>query len=198
MVAAVVLDELQVTELVKSCVLLSENVAVALNCVVTPAPSEALAGVTAIAVSAAPVTDTWTLAVSEPEEAWIVASPKPAVVAKPVGLIATTVGLEDVQIAVVKGSVPPLASCPVAEKRTVSPFRIVPGEGETEIDTNWEMLVVEPGARAQPARNSELAPHSIGTILADENFIGPLPLTIFAGAPVLPRGPDLAGNSGST
>jgi hypothetical protein len=136
MVAAVAFDELQVTEPVKSCVLLSENVAVALNCVVTPGLSEELAGVTAIAASVAPVTDTSTFAVSEPEEAWIAASPKPAPVAKPVGLIATTAELEDVQVAVVNDSVPPLASFPVAEKRTVSPFGIVPKEGETEIDTN--------------------------------------------------------------
>jgi hypothetical protein len=136
MVAAVVFDELQVTELVTSCILLSENVAVALNCVVTPGLSEESAGVTAIAASVAPVTDTSTFAVSEPEEAWIAASPKPAPVAKPVGLIATTAELEDVQVAVVNDSVPPLASFPVAEKRTVSPFGIVPKEGETEIDTN--------------------------------------------------------------
>ena len=186
MVAAVVLDELQVTELVKSCVLLSENVAVALNGVVTPAISEALAGVTAIAASAAPVTDTWTSAVSEPDEAWIVASPKPVPVANPVGLIVTTAGLEDVQVAVVKRSVPPLARFPMAEKRTVSPFGIVPSEGETEIDTSCEVFVVEPGARAQPARNSGLAPNKISAILTNEIFIVSLPVTIFACTPSCP------------
>jgi hypothetical protein len=69
MVAAVVLEELQVTELVKSCVLLSENAPVAVNCVVTPGLRDAFAGVTTIEVSVAPVTDTSTLVLREPEEA---------------------------------------------------------------------------------------------------------------------------------
>jgi len=48
MVAAVVLDELQVTELVKSCVLLFRKVPVAVNCTVVPVATEPFAGVTAI------------------------------------------------------------------------------------------------------------------------------------------------------
>jgi hypothetical protein len=142
MVAAVVLEEVQVAELVKSCVLLSENVPVALNCIVAPALSEAFAGVTTIEVSAAPVTDTVTLAVREPEEAWIVALPTPAPVAKPVGLIETIAGLEDVQVAAVNGCVLPFASFPVTEKATVPPFGILPGEGETEIDTNPDEVFI--------------------------------------------------------
>lgn len=49
--AAVGFDEAQVTEPVKSCVLLSEKVPVALNCRVSPAATEPLAGVTAIETS---------------------------------------------------------------------------------------------------------------------------------------------------
>jgi hypothetical protein len=56
MVAAVVLEELHVTELVRSCVLLFENVPVAVNCKVDPAATEPFAGVTAIDTSVAAVT----------------------------------------------------------------------------------------------------------------------------------------------
>ena len=56
MVATVVFDEIHVTELVKFCVLASENVPVAVNCCVAPAAIDGLAGVTAIEVSVAAVT----------------------------------------------------------------------------------------------------------------------------------------------
>lgn len=171
MVAAVVFEELQVTEAVRSSVLLSENVPVALNCIVAPALSEAFAGATAIEVRAAPVTDTATLAVREPEEAWIVALPTPAPVAKPVGLIETIAGLDDVQVAAVSGSVLPFASFPVAEKATEPPFGILPTEGETEIDTNPEVVEVEPGDRAQPPSNSRPVPSKIRPSLPNEILI---------------------------
>lgn len=174
------LEEVQVTELVRSWVLLSENVPVALSCIVAPALSEAFVGVTVIAVSAAPVTDNVTLPVREPEEAWIVALPTPAAVAKPVGLIETIAGLEDVQVAAVNISVLPFASFPVAEKSTVFPFGIVPGEGETEIDTSPEMVEGEPGDMAQPARSSGVMPNRISPFLTNEAFIILSPVTIFA------------------
>jgi hypothetical protein len=56
-VAAVVLDEDQVTEPVKSTVLFSEYVPAALNWSVDPAATDAPVGVTAIEVSAAAVTE---------------------------------------------------------------------------------------------------------------------------------------------
>jgi hypothetical protein len=52
-VATLVFDELQVTELVKSRVVLSEYVPVAINCCVAPIAILGLAGVTAIEVSVA-------------------------------------------------------------------------------------------------------------------------------------------------
>jgi len=56
MVATVVFDEVHVTELVRFCVLASENVPVAVNCCVAPAAIDGFAGVTAIEVSVAAVT----------------------------------------------------------------------------------------------------------------------------------------------
>src|SRR6266481_9863395 len=55
-VATVVVNELQVTELVRFCVELSLNVPVAVNCCVVPLGIEALAGVTAMDTSVAAVT----------------------------------------------------------------------------------------------------------------------------------------------
>ena len=55
-VATVVVNELQVTELVRFWVLVSLNVPVAVNCCVVPLGIEGLAGVTAMDTSVAAVT----------------------------------------------------------------------------------------------------------------------------------------------
>ncbi len=55
-VATVVVNELQVTESVRFCVLVSLNVPVAVNCCVVPLGIEGLVGVTAIDTSVAAVT----------------------------------------------------------------------------------------------------------------------------------------------
>lgn len=94
------------------------------------------------------------------------------------GLIETIAGLEDAQVAAVNGSVLPSASFPVAEKTTVPPFGILPEEGETEIDTNPEVVEVEPGARAQPAKSSGPALNKISPILANERFMITVPIAI--------------------
>jgi hypothetical protein len=64
MVATLAFVELQVTELVRFCVLLSLYVPVAVNCCASPAAIEGLAGVTAIDTS---VADTAAVTVSESE-----------------------------------------------------------------------------------------------------------------------------------
>ena len=56
MVAMAVLLELQVTEFVRFCVLLSENVPVAVNCTVSPGAMVGFAGVTAIETNEAALT----------------------------------------------------------------------------------------------------------------------------------------------
>jgi hypothetical protein len=58
MAATAAADELQVTDSVRSCVVLSENVPVALNCCVVPGAMLGLAGVTAMETSVAGVTVT--------------------------------------------------------------------------------------------------------------------------------------------
>jgi hypothetical protein len=68
-VAADVFDEVQVTELVRSVVLLSEYVPVAWNCTVVPAGAEEFAGVTAMDTSVAAVTVSVVQPVTLPEVA---------------------------------------------------------------------------------------------------------------------------------
>jgi hypothetical protein len=68
-VATVVLNELQVTELVRFWVLLSLNVPVAVNCCVVPLGIEELAGVTAMDTSVAGVTVSVVEPVTLPEVA---------------------------------------------------------------------------------------------------------------------------------
>ena len=57
MVATPVLDELQVTDAVKSCVVLSVNVPVAVNCCAVPLAMAGLVGVTSMDTSVAGVTE---------------------------------------------------------------------------------------------------------------------------------------------
>ena len=69
MVATLVLEEDQMTELVTSCVLLSVYVPVAVNFWVTPWVIVGVAGVTAIELNAAVLTTRVVLPVIEPEAA---------------------------------------------------------------------------------------------------------------------------------
>ena len=87
MVATPVLDELHVTEAVKSCVVLSENVPVAVNCCVVPLATEGLVGVTAMDTSVAGVTVIVVDPDVLPDEAVIVALPADLPVTCPALLI---------------------------------------------------------------------------------------------------------------
>jgi len=82
-VAAAVLDDAQVTWVVRSCVELSENTPVAVNCRVKPRATLGLAGVTPIDTSTAGVTDNVVLPVTPPLLAEIAVVPTAAVVARP-------------------------------------------------------------------------------------------------------------------
>ena len=68
-VATVVVNELQVTELVRFWVLVSLNVPVAVNCCVVPLGIEGLAGLTAMDTSVAAVTVSVVEPVTLPEVA---------------------------------------------------------------------------------------------------------------------------------
>lgn len=97
MVATVATEELQCTEAVRSCVLPSLKVPVAVNCCVVPSAMEAVAGVTASETKAAAtvrVVDPLT----SPEAAVMVVVPVPLLVARPVVLMVATVGCEELQV----------------------------------------------------------------------------------------------------
>jgi hypothetical protein len=76
-------DELQSTDAVRSCVLESLNVPVAVNCFVVPTAMLPLAGVTTIETSVAAVTVSDAVPLTDPEVAVIVAVPVPTPAASP-------------------------------------------------------------------------------------------------------------------
>ncbi len=93
-VAAAVLLEVQEAEAVRSCVLLSEKVPVAVNCCVTPTGMEGLAGVMAMDTRVAEVTVMVVLLFLPPKLAVMVEEPRLAAVARPVLLIVAALVLE--------------------------------------------------------------------------------------------------------
>jgi hypothetical protein len=112
---------------VRSCVELSLNVPVAVNCCVFPTRTEGVAGVTAIDVSAAAVTvNTAVFEVTPPCAAVMFVVPTPTPVASPVvAPIVPTVPVADAHAAVVvRSCVVPSEKCPVAVNCCVSPFAI--------------------------------------------------------------------------
>jgi len=97
------LDELQVTWVVKSCVVLSLKVPVAVNCWVSPSGRLGLAGVTAIEVRVAAVTVSVVFPETPPKVAVIVMGPPAATdVANPCDpaalLIVATAVLDELQV----------------------------------------------------------------------------------------------------
>lgn len=98
MVAAPVFEDVQATEVVRSCMLVSENVPVALNCMVLPASTELLAGVTAIETSVAAVTVRTVEPETLPCDADMEAFPAFNAVAMPAEVIVAMALLEDAQV----------------------------------------------------------------------------------------------------
>ena len=83
MVATAGLEELQSTVVVMSCVLLSSNVPVAVNCRMVSTLMLELGGVTAIETRVAAVTVKDAVPLTAPEVAVMVAEPVPVLVASP-------------------------------------------------------------------------------------------------------------------
>jgi hypothetical protein len=137
MVAIDSVEEVQITDVVRSCVLLSEKVPMAVNCCVVPRAMEGLAGWTVIDAS------TMTVKTVEPEIpldlAEIVVVPAPTAVTIPFDLtpllmVATDLP-EEVQITdVVRSSVLLSEKVPVAVNCCVVPFRIEGLTGVTAIE----------------------------------------------------------------
>jgi hypothetical protein len=98
MVATVVVAEVQVTLLVRFCVLLSLNVPVAVNCCVSPLATEGLAGVTAIDCSVAAVTVSTVEPEIAPDVALMVDGPAEAPVARPPAVMVATAGVAELQV----------------------------------------------------------------------------------------------------
>jgi hypothetical protein len=92
------LCELHVTEPVKFCVELSENVPVAVNCCVVPLAIEGFAGVTAIDTSVAEVTVSKVDPLTFPEVAMIVLVPTAFAVAIPPVVIVAAFVFWDCQL----------------------------------------------------------------------------------------------------
>lgn len=99
-VATPVFEELQVTEEVMSCVVLSENVPVAMNCWVFPRAMLGFTGVTAIDTSTAAVTVRVADGDVTPSNAAVISvEPSPVAVASPLLLMVATPLSEEFQIA---------------------------------------------------------------------------------------------------
>jgi len=146
--AIAVAEEFHVTDDVRSCVELSENVPVAIKCKVLPRAMLGLAGVTVKDVSTAGIT----VSSAGPEvtlvkDDVIEAVPTSTAVALPFELVAllmvATPALDVDQVAtVVNVCVFPFARVPVAVNCCVVPLAMLTGEGVTTIDDRAEDVSV--------------------------------------------------------
>ncbi len=146
-------DEFQVTSDVKSCVVLSVNVPVAMKCTVVPKGTVVLVGVVAIDVSTAGVT----VSVADDEVfesniAVMSVEPTPTAVARPELLIVEVVILDELQIAdVVKSSRLPQPNVPVAVNCCAVPLAILAFPGVTAIEDTWDEVSVA-GPEVTPSK----------------------------------------------
>jgi hypothetical protein len=147
-VATLVVCEVHVTEPVKFCVELSENVPVAVNCSVALFAIEGFAGVTAIDTSVAAVTVSSVVPLTAPEVASMLLIPVPTPVANPPAVIVAMLVVCELQVTdPVKFCVELSENVPVAVNCFVVPFAIEGFAGVTAIDTSVAEVtvsVVEP------------------------------------------------------
>jgi hypothetical protein len=94
--------DVQIAELVTSCVLKLLKVAVAVNCCVVPAATDGVTGVTIIEETTALVTVTSVLPLIEPERAAMVALPAATVFTNPLVSTVVMVESEELHVAVDK------------------------------------------------------------------------------------------------
>ena len=139
-VAVAAVAELQVAVWVRSCVELSVNVPIAVNCCVVPSAIEGAAGVTAIDTNAAGATVSEAVPLTAPDVAIIVTVPCATVLASPfVGTespIVATLPVPALQCTVaVRSGVVPSVNVPVAVNCCMVPSGIVVVSGFTAIDT---------------------------------------------------------------
>jgi hypothetical protein len=130
-------DELHAAVLVRFCVLPSLYVPMAVNCCVSPASIEALAGVTLTEARTGEVTVSIAAPCTVPETAVIVVPPTIKPLARPPALIVATEGADELHVVdEVKTCVLPSLYAPVAENCSGSPAGTVPLAGVTPMDTS--------------------------------------------------------------
>jgi hypothetical protein len=140
-VATPVFEELQVANAVRSCVVLSENVPVAVNCCVDPAVREEASGVTTIESSVAGVIVKRVDPVMLPDVAVIVVEPVARGVTKPFEpaalLMAATDAVDEPQVtAVVRFCVEPSEYVPLAVNCWVVPSAMLGKAGVIATETS--------------------------------------------------------------
>src|SRR2546427_6128108 len=113
-VATVAWDELHRTEAVRSCVLVSLKVPVAVNCLLVPIAMVGFAGVTASDTNVAVLTVKVAVPVTEPEVALIVVVPVPTAVARPKASIDETLTGDADHVTEVSSCVLPSSKFPTA------------------------------------------------------------------------------------
>src|ERR1700691_2112106 len=139
---ATVEDELQVTELVRSCALPSLYVPVAANCWLVPLAIDALPGLTDNDTNTGAVTAKLAEPVMVPEVAVIVVVPGARLVAKPALVTVAIVVADEVHVTVVRVCVVPLLYVPVAVNCCFSPAGIDGDAGVTAIDVSTAAVTV--------------------------------------------------------
>jgi hypothetical protein len=128
--------DVQVTELLTSCVVKSLKVAVAVNCCVAPAAIDGLAGVTMIEETTALVTVTRVPPVMEPETAVTVALPTANELTRPLPSTVAMVGSEEFHVTEDNIWVLPSLNCPVAFNWVDVPNANEGEAGLSEIETS--------------------------------------------------------------
>jgi hypothetical protein len=142
-------DELQVTVVVRSCVLLSVYVPVAVNCCVAVLEMLAVSGVMAIEASVAAVTVSPAVPWTDPSVAVIVTEPTPAPVANPYVpaalLIVATPRFDELQVTdAVRSCVLLSVYVPVAVNWFVVPVAMLGVGGVTAIEASVAAVTVSP------------------------------------------------------
>ena len=146
-VATAVEDELQLTAPVRSCVLPSVYVPVAVNCCVVPKGIVGFFGLIAIEANVAGFTTNVAVALTEPELTPMIVVPSPSVVANPavpgVTLIVATAGTLELHCPLcVRSCVVPSVYVPVAVNCCVAPKPTVAVCGLIAIDTSVAAVTV--------------------------------------------------------
>jgi hypothetical protein len=142
MVAVAGLEEVHTTDPVTSCVLLSLNVPVAVNCLVVASAMLEFAGVTASDTKLAPVIVSEAVPLTEPAAAVIVVTPVATLVARPVESTAAMEEDEEDQVTDCSHCVLPSSKIPTAMNNCELPSAIDGMAGLTEIETRCAATTV--------------------------------------------------------